>query len=92
MALSAWVVAYDIDADSVRQRCLLALRAESEGYQKSVFEIQGKRDDLLALLDNLSGELDIKDSLFAARTLPYQHAWQLGRGFCSPRGDLLVIT
>ncbi|WP_206477942.1 hypothetical protein [Halomonas sp. KRD171] len=92
MALSAWIVAYDIHADGVRQRCLLALRAESEGYQKSVFEIQGQRDALLALLDHLSNELDIKDSLFAARTLPYQNAWQLGTGFCTPKRDLLVIT
>jgi len=92
MALSAWVVAYDIHDNSARYRCLRALRAESEGYQKSVFEVQSKRNDLLANLDTLADELDIKDSLFAARTLPYQNAWQLGTGFSTPSGDLLVIT
>lgn len=92
MALSAWIVAYDIHDDRVRHRCLRALRAESEGYQKSVFEVQGRRDDLLAQLDTLADELDLQDSLFAARTLPYKHAWQLGSGFCTPSGDLLIIS
>lgn len=92
MAVSAWVVAYDIHDNGVRHRCLRALRAESEGYQKSVFEVQDKRDDLMAQLDTLATELDIQDSLFAARTLPYQHAWQLGSGFCTPSGDLLIIS
>ncbi|AVI62982.1 CRISPR-associated endonuclease Cas2 [Halomonas sp. GFAJ-1] len=92
MALSAWVVAYDIHDNRTRCRCLRALRGHAEGYQKSVFEMQEKRDEMLVWLDTLACELDIQDSLFAARTLPYQHAWQLGTGFCSPSGDLLVIS
>lgn len=92
MALSAWVVAYDIHDGGVRCHCLRALRAASAGYQKSVFEIQDERQALLVQLDTLAAELDIQDSLFAARTLPYQHAWQLGSGFCTPSGDLLVIN
>lgn len=92
MYLTAWLVAYDIHDNSHRQRCLRALRSESEGYQKSVFEIRGAQPDLLGLMDSLAGSLEVQDSLLAARTLPYLHAWQLGTGPCSPNGDLLVIT
>jgi CRISPR/Cas system-associated endoribonuclease Cas2 len=92
MLLSAWVVAYDIHNSTYRQHCLRTLRAESEGYQKSVFEIRGARNETLGLMDNLAERLEHQDSLLAARTLPYTHAWQLGTGPCSPDGDLLVIT
>lgn len=92
MSLSAWVVAYDIHDSAYRQHCLRTLRAESEGFQKSVFEISGARAEVLGLIDHLAEKLAPQDSLLAGRTLPYTHAWQLGTGPCSPSGDLLVIT
>lgn len=92
MHLTTWLVAYDIHDNGHRQRCLRVLRSESEGYQKSVFEICSARPDILGLMDSLAANLEVQDSLLAARTLPYVHAWQLGVGPCSPINDLLVIT
>ncbi|QFU02568.1 CRISPR-associated endoribonuclease Cas2 [Halomonas sp. THAF5a] len=84
-------MAYDIADERHRRRCRRQLRGLAEGYQKSVFELQAQRELLTAALAELARPLEGRDSLLAARVLPFAHAWQLGRGPQSPAGDLIVI-
>ena len=87
MPARQWVLAYDIHHPKTRQQCLRTLRAQAMGYQKSVFEIQATQ----VPCDALAEKLAVDDALLAIRTLPIRHAWQLGRGACTPAGDSLLI-
>lgn len=86
-----WLLAYDISDERHRRRCRRTLRGLAEGYQKSVFEVQARPNDIRAVLEPLAETLEGHDSLLAARVLPFAHAWQLGTGVQSPAGDLIII-
>lgn len=88
----AWVLAYDIGCERHRRRCRRTLRALADGYQKSVFEVEARDEELYPTLNDLAEPLQERDSVFAARVLPFAHAWQLGTGPRAPSGDLIVFS
>lgn len=87
-----WILAYDIGCERHRRRCRRTLRALAEGYQKSVFEVVAREEELYTTLNELAEQLEGRDSVFAARVLPFAHAWQLGTGPRAPTGDLIVFS
>lgn len=89
---SAWVLAYDIGEERQRRRCRRALRAMAEGYQKSVFEVEAPQEAIQLLAAELHKGLEGRDSLMAARVLPFAHAWHLGCGYRNGGGELVVIS
>lgn len=90
--MATWLLAYDIGDSRHRRHCRRVLRGLAEGYQKSVFEIVSRPEDIRTVLDDLAVTLAGHDSLLAAKVLPFQHGWQLGRGYLAPAGDLIIVS
>lgn len=91
-ATTTWVLAYDISKERQRRRCRRALRAMAAGYQKSVFEVEAPQEAIQLVAEDLHEGFDDRDSLLAARVLPFAHSWQLGCGYRAAPGDLIVIA
>ena len=91
-ATTTWVLAYDISEERQRRRCRRALRSMAAGYQKSVFEVEAPQDAIRLVAEDLHEGLDERDSLLAARVLPFAHAWHLGCGYRTAPGELIVIA
>ena len=89
---TTWVLAYDISEERQRRRCRRALRAMAEGYQKSVFEVEAPREAIQMVAEELNDGFEGRDSLLAARVLPFGHAWHLGCGYRAGGGELIIIA
>jgi CRISPR-associated endonuclease Cas2 len=92
MSHRMYLIGYDINNNGNRCRALKLLRANSAGYQDSVFEVQSSPKQLSELMEKLKHLLDLgQDRLFCTELKSSSACWQLGTGEMSPTGDLLII-
>lgn len=90
--MSYCLLAYDISDDRHRSRCRRILRKIALGYQKSVFEVQINECHAIALISELSEDLESSDSFMLANVSASGYTWRLGVGPIMPTGDLMIIS
>lgn len=87
-----FLIGYDINDEASRHRALRILRANSIGYQGSVFEVPATPEQISVLLAGLQVLLENDDRLFCTPLHSRHACWQLGTGDMTPTGDFLLIT
>jgi CRISPR-associated endonuclease Cas2 len=93
MAKCQYLIGYDIADNKDRRQALRCLRANSFGYQDSVFELELSGHKHSKLLTSLTALLKKRgDKLFCLRLGGMSTSWQLGKGIMSPTGSLLIIN
>ena len=76
--LSTYLITYDIKDSKARSRVLKALRQQSLGYQRSVFECTLNRKQLKALIDYLYENAEDDDRILITRLYTEKPEWTLG--------------
>lgn len=93
MSTQHYLIGYDIHDNTQRNRALRLLRKQSLGYQNSVFEVEATALQHALLLDQLTALLTRnEDTLFSIHLNSMSRCDQLGSGFTTPTGPLLIIN